>query len=355
MKRIVSLIITISLIFSFSASAYADSMASAQGLTDIKDHWAEKEIKDLYDKKIITGNTKGEYEPRREITRGEFVTLLVKVMGYNLTDGSTFKDMGYDKYWAKKSIETLVTEGVIIPYEWGENFWGTAPITREQMTIMMARALKLEPSANKNPFFDMSEPDGLLVKAYEEFLIKGIDKDGKTLFSPFGLTTKAEAATIIARVLEYKQNPSAYKAKMEAEKKANEIIEPEFFVDYKYANTAAVIVAEIFITNYKEYDSNYSFKVECINYPQVNKSWIDDMGVPPFLVNFDRWRRYNPKQEDGDIYHLQKRPYYADEEITKSFVIEPNMEIEFKITVKKGNISKEFYLTVNIPSKVMPI
>ena len=352
MKRIISLIITISLIFSFSASVYAEA---PKGLTDIKDHWAEKEIEDLYNKKIITGNTKGEYEPRREITRGEFVTLLVKVMGYELIDGSTFKDMGYDKYWAKKNIEALVAEGVIIPSEWGESFWGTAPITREQMTIMMARALKLEPSTNKNPFFDMSEPDRLLVKAYEEFLIKGIDKDGKTLFSPFGLTTKAEAATIIARVLEYKENPAAYKAKMEAEKKANEIIEPEFFVDYKYANTAAVIVAEIYLKNFKEYDSNYSFKVECINYPQVNKSWIDYFGGEPFLGSFDRWHDYNFFKSNGYIYSLEKRPYYANKELTKSFVIEPNMGMEFKITVKKGNISKEFNLTINIPSKVMPI
>lgn len=353
MKRIISLIITIILIFSFSASAYADSMASAQGLTDIKDHWAEKEIKDLYDKKIITGNTKGEYEPRREITRGEFVTLLVKVMGYNLTDGSTFKDMGYDKYWAKKSIETLVTEGVIIPYEWGENFWGTAPITREQMTIMMARALKLEPSTNKNPFFDMSEPDGLLVKAYEEFLIKGIDKDGKTLFSPFGLTTKAEAATIIARVLEYKENPAAYKAKMEAEKKANEIIEPEFFVDTSEANKNSAFVSIIVVKNFKEYDANYSFKVECINYPQINKRWVDYYGGEPFLVNYDRWKQYNPKQEDGELYYLDKRPYYADKELAKYFVIEPNMEMKFKVTVKKGNVTKEYIVVVNIPSKVM--
>ncbi len=340
MKRLITFLLIVIMTMGI-ATTYA---AAPAGLKDIKDHWAEKEIQSLYDKKIITGDTKSMYEPKREITRGEFVTLLAKVMGYKLIDGNTFKDLNYDTYWARKNIETAIKEGAIIPEEWGESFWGDVPITREQMTIMMARTLKLEPSTNYKSFPDID--NGLITKAYEEYLIKGIEQNSNILFVPGGLTTKAEAATIIARILEYKENPAVYRNKMIAEAKANKFIEPEFEV--RNINDKLYYV-EVYIKNHAEYDKDYSFMAECVNYPQINKHWTTGLWGPPFEVDRATWQTGEDLDNNkGYMMLIRKEPYYADKAMKKSFTAKLGMTFEYKVTIKKGEKTKEYKVPVTI-------
>lgn len=331
MKRIVSLIITIALIFSFSASVYADSTADAQGLTDIKDHWAEKEIKDLYNKKIITGNTKSEYEPRREITRGEFVTLLVKVMGYSLSDGNSFSDVGYNRHWAKNYIETAVKEGVIDPEKEGAEYWPDMAIKRFDMALMMFKALKFEYSQNPTPFPDVD--CGCMTRLYEEYLIYGSPEGDTLYFKPSGLTTKAEAATIIARVLEYSENPKTYKAKKLAEAKEKEFIEPEMVIRHMDRDWDAHFF-QVVIKNIEDYDYHYMFKVECLNDNRINFAQMPGHKA----TDLRTWRAFSTiKKRNGEVYKLQDAytGTEKDRNSEKYLPINQGDKFDFKVTIIK--------------------
>lgn len=220
MKRITALVIIFSLILAQIVQA-APGAAAPKGLSDIKGHWAEKNIQTLFTKGIITGNSVGKYEPEKPITKAEFTALLVRAMGLQpTTETNSFFDRGYAGYWGKPYIEAAVANGIIIPAEVGTEFYGDMPLKRIDMAMMMARALKLQPSeSQESPYIDIPTPNGYLTKLYEEYLMRGYTLEGKVIFKQLNPTTKAEAATVTSRILEYKANPTKFK---EAEKQAAE-------------------------------------------------------------------------------------------------------------------------------------
>lgn len=55
--------------------------------------WAEPYLRSLYENGIMTGDTNGNMNPDKDITRAEFVTMLNKGMGYHETTGKVnFRD-----------------------------------------------------------------------------------------------------------------------------------------------------------------------------------------------------------------------------------------------------------------------
>lgn len=183
---------------------------------DIKENdWYISYVIKLISKNIIAGKPQADgtviFDPMGLVTKSEFTKMLVEAMDYNITDGNTFNDIGYENHWAKKYIETAVKEDVIDPEEEGENYWPNKPIKRKEMALMMFKALKLVPSNNKSPFPDINE--GFATKLHEEYLLTGIPSGNTVIFNPEGLTTRAEVAAIIARLVEYKDNPKKYKEK----------------------------------------------------------------------------------------------------------------------------------------------
>lgn len=319
---------------------------------DIKENdWYISYAIKLISKNIIAGKPQADgtviFDPMGLVTKSEFTKMLVEAMDYNITDGNTFNDIGYDKHWAKKYIETAVAEGIIDPEDEGDYYWPDMAIKRLDMAMMMFKALELEPSNNPTPFPDIDS--GHITKLYEEYLIYGSPEGNKVYFKPSGLTTRAEAAAIIARLVEYKDNPIVYKENKIAEAKANEFIEPEFEV---VAVNSKTIYSRIIVNNYSDYDENYMFKAECLNYPQINKHYATGLWGPPIEVDRASWKTGDVIRDfEGRLALVQKEPYYLDINKKNVFQAEPGMVFVFKITVKKGEKIRNYTIPLEIPKE----
>jgi len=185
--------------------------AGTNELSDVKGHWAEAQIIKLNQMGIIGGYPDGTFNPKGNVKRGEFIKLLITALKYETVDGDSFDDTG--SHWAKKYIESAGENGVIVLEEEGDNFRPDEFINRLDMVTMMIRGLKLSASTGSNPFTDMSV-NTYAAKAYEEYLVRGYLENSKALFKPTNNSSRAEAAVIISRTMEYKENPVAYKLKM---------------------------------------------------------------------------------------------------------------------------------------------
>ena len=75
--------ITISccLFLSTSTTVLAADINSKYSPTDIKNHWAFNELKDLVDSDILNGYEDNTIKPENTITRAEFVQMLVNAVG----------------------------------------------------------------------------------------------------------------------------------------------------------------------------------------------------------------------------------------------------------------------------------
>lgn len=227
MKRLQLLITAALIAISMLLTPVAAEKGASGKFKDVNDSdWFAEAVDRLSLMNIVNGMADGSFIPQGKVTRAQFVKMLVQAMEYKKIDSLSFEDLKPFKsnkpHWASVYVETALRNGVIVKKEIGENFYPDVPLTRNDMGIMMFRALKLEQSAGENPFADLDEANRYFTKLYEEYLIRGTVAGGKVLFQPEGLTTRAQAAVIISRMIEYKEDPVAYVEKTaRAERFAN--------------------------------------------------------------------------------------------------------------------------------------
>ncbi|MGE5629807.1 MAG: S-layer homology domain-containing protein [Caulobacteraceae bacterium] len=306
MKRIISIVVTGAFIYSSLFGSVCAEAGSPGKFKDIKDSdWFAEAVGKMSAMEIIDGMPGGNFNPQGQVTRAQFIKMLVQAMEYKKVDAVSFTDLKpfltSKPHWACVYIETALRNGVIVKDEIGDNFNPDVPITRIDMTMMMARALKLQPSTGENPFADMPEANGYATKLYEEYLIRGSLEGGKRLYKPEGLTTRAEAAVIISRMVEYKTDQEGYKSKMAAEDNYNSLVErikagnytkddlsqkskmelakqaadkeyiPEPIIKVEY-NPNEYRYAKATLTNADDYSDDITFKRVCTNYADLNRS-----------------------------------------------------------------------------------
>ncbi|NCB42624.1 MAG: hypothetical protein EOM59_08395 [Clostridia bacterium] len=93
----------------------------------------------LAGKMIINGYADGSFQPKKQITRAEFVAMLTKALGLHAIQTSVFKDVTA-KHWAKAAIDAAVEYELVRGYGNG-TFAPDALITKEEASILMSRSL----------------------------------------------------------------------------------------------------------------------------------------------------------------------------------------------------------------------
>ena len=136
------------LILSPSNSLYT-VIQSNKTFSDIQDSWAKSDIELLASKMLIAGKSDSAYEPKSNITRAEFATLLVRALGLEegILQPGQFKDVDLNAWYAG-SVATAVAKGIITGFE-GQLFKPNNNITREEMAVMIVRAAQVAGIDNK--------------------------------------------------------------------------------------------------------------------------------------------------------------------------------------------------------------
>ncbi|HEY4432506.1 MAG TPA: S-layer homology domain-containing protein, partial [Paenibacillus sp.] len=194
-----------------SSSASGIFVAALHPVTfgDISSHWAKNEIEMLASRLILTGQSTDMFAPQKSVSRAEFAAMLIRSLGLVAANTTkTFSDVS-DLSWYAADARAAAALGLVQGYEDG-TFRPNAPITREQMAVMAARALKLlnlgagESGANAtiNVFTDVSTISSWAKEAVNVLTAKGIMKgQSADSFAPGSDTSRAEAAVILARLL----------------------------------------------------------------------------------------------------------------------------------------------------------
>ena len=171
--------------------------------SDIDDvEWAKEAIIYLYNHNIINGMGDGRFEPQQQITREQFIVMLVNAMGLELTDDDTgFGDVVEGSYY-EKHIAAAVKNGITTGI--GDGLFGVGePITRQDLCVMVYRAMFNSDTAEiQNQFTDRDEISEYAQNAVDYMAEKGIVngfEDGT--FGAKQLCTRAQAAKILYGVL----------------------------------------------------------------------------------------------------------------------------------------------------------
>ncbi len=175
--------------------------------TDVSDsHWAKTAIETLADKKVIFGKTETTFAPNDAITRAEFVSILARMSGDDLSATQTsFTDVPSDSWYAS-SVAWAVKAGVVSGIT-ETTFAPNQLITREQMAAILVRyaqykGINLSETKPARTFTDQESISSYAADAVSIMQNSGIISGTETgAFAPQNSATRAEAAQMLYLLL----------------------------------------------------------------------------------------------------------------------------------------------------------
>ena len=168
--------------------------------------WAYPSISVLFDMGIVSGVNDTEFLPEREVKREEFTKMLVMAMGEDIQQyESAFSDVQADAWYANY-VGCAYSKGIINGISSTE-FGVSMNITRQDMAVMIYRAMLANgynPTSSSLEFSDKDSVSGYALEAVAELSKIGvISGRGDNMFAPQKTATRAEAAVVIERALQY--------------------------------------------------------------------------------------------------------------------------------------------------------
>lgn len=176
---------------------------------DLANHWSRADVEALAARGIVSGDPDGVFRPDERVTRAEFVKLLLPLIGAGPAKASgvpSFNDVPAGAWYAEIVIQAA---GAGIVQGEGGRFRPDDPVTRQEMAVMLFRALGVSADIKLNveQLLD-SYTDGERIAGWARLqvayavqtgLLKG--RGGGNLW-PDATATRAEAAIVVLRALD---------------------------------------------------------------------------------------------------------------------------------------------------------
>lgn len=209
-KKIIYIILCCALFIGFNFDSVKNYNSSEPvSFSDITENyvWAKPAIDALSEQGVLNGISEGIFAPSLGVSKEQLAKMLTTVFSLpqKKSAGQTYTDVAKDR-WSYPYIEAT-SEFFPLNYPANE-FNPTLHCTRELLASVVANAIGLEPSDNEflnESFIDAqdaaSETAGLLSSAAKAGIISGSDG----YLYPQKNVTRAEAAVILLRALDYKE------------------------------------------------------------------------------------------------------------------------------------------------------
>ena len=179
--------------------------------SDIANHWARDQIKFVYDNGIVSGYQQESglsFLPLKNITREEFAVIMCRMLGVNIENITEclkeFDDTDEISDWAKPYVYAMVNKNIILGKETSKGTVSFAPkvtLTRAEAITILSRVLNLD-AVSEIQFADDSEipkwaKEAVYMMAERKF-ISGYEDN---TIRPNNNVNRAEATAMIYNII----------------------------------------------------------------------------------------------------------------------------------------------------------
>jgi len=186
------------------------SISVTKGFLDLEGHWARADIELLAAKNIIKGTDEDHFAPNAKVTRAQFTALLARALNLKASaNPNPFTDVASGS-WYENEVKSAHAIGIIRGIT-ETSFAPDKNITREEMAVMITRARNYASDAASRDsigadaalnFSDSANISGWAKEEVQFVVHLGImNGRTKTRFVPQDQATRAEAATVIKRLM----------------------------------------------------------------------------------------------------------------------------------------------------------
>lgn len=178
---------------------------STPKFNDVAGHWAEQDITAMAEKGVINGRNDTQFAPDESVTRAEFAAMIRRALDLNtIAYQGSIPDVS-DGDWFANEVQAILSAGIMSGDADGQ-FRPNDQISRQEMAKVVVNAYRFlhgDPGISAQlSFTDSSEiadwAKPFVNEAAGLDLIRGMD-DGS--FAPYANSTRAQAATVLARLL----------------------------------------------------------------------------------------------------------------------------------------------------------
>ncbi len=163
--------------------------------------WAMDSIKKATKLGFIEGSD-GRLNPKANISRAEFIKVMAAVLNLDIKIDNVieFKDVKGEE-WFYPYINAAFKAGIIEGS--GSKFNPKDGITREQMAVIIARALRLKPEKPTTTVTDIDKVSSWAKAEVETIVALGLMVGNENIFDPLALATKEMAVVLAIRIYDY--------------------------------------------------------------------------------------------------------------------------------------------------------
>lgn len=168
---------------------------------DTENHWAKTYIEELYEKGIVKGIDSEHFAPDKEISRAEFIALIMRISGVGESEYyGDFADVS-DDFWGAGYIASALENGFIAKAEY---FRPNDSIKREEAAKLIALIASDMPILSEDiSFSDSGEISDWAADYIRDCAQRGLIKgDEHSRVNPKSRMTRAEAVTVIWRMMQ---------------------------------------------------------------------------------------------------------------------------------------------------------
>ncbi|CAN7256146.1 S-layer homology domain-containing protein [Paenibacillus sp. LjRoot153] len=176
-------------------------------------HWASSAVKALAAKHIIEGVSEREFSPDSYTSRAQFAVLLTRILGLNAKGTTPFVDLKEGEWYV--DAVAAANEAKLIEGRSDTVFEPNAPITREEMAVMLVRSYEWaagrQTTAKQMVYTDAEQISDwakpYIQQATDVGLMSGQHDDR---FAPASFTTRAETAQALLNLMKVMDQSSKY-------------------------------------------------------------------------------------------------------------------------------------------------
>lgn len=187
--------------FSYYAIAYVNK--TFDDLSNVE--WARKSIEVMASKGIINGTSTTTYSPTENITRADYLVLLIKTLGLTSDFDSNFDDVTPSDYYYEAlgiAKKLGISEGI-----GNKLFNPKGNISRQDMIVMTARALEkfqdlktTRDTTVLDKFSDKGDISGYAIESLATMVKEGLISGSGDKLNPLAYSTRGEAAVFLYRI-----------------------------------------------------------------------------------------------------------------------------------------------------------
>jgi hypothetical protein len=302
------------------------SRCNAIGFSDVnKNDWYYESISELESFGVVNGYEDGSFRPKGKVKVTEFLKMILETEGFDVVK----KDLWHEGYIDKSRELKLFDE----EYTYSED------IKRKDVALIIKRISESDRNYKSINFIDLENIEPKYVDAiayvYNKEIINGYP-DGT--FRPEETLTRAEAATLIKKFIEWKDKKGKYTEEdsLTWEEKVDkfweeEFVEPEFEVVYDYPRAfhAIRVINYDRMNNPKKIYLSES-RINCLNVMELNTR-------DNFNLKEGKWLTYRQDEWNSTGKHIKvlKDKYYTTKDnFNKGFKISSDMHLDYKIELK---------------------